>query len=184
MREAALCDCLMLWLDCDREGENISSEVVSVCLGSGHRMQILRAHFSSVTARSAALFSQTDTFEDLLVLFRPARLLPARSAMPWRPWGTSNKLTRMQSTLARSVYAPHRPIIDAFPRALPYLDFPVRTLTRPGCLPGDRPAHWCGLHALPDEAPPEPLRWARQQATHQLWSPERHPCPLSTQGLP
>lgn len=39
---------LILWLDCDREGEAICDEVRSVCLESNPRMHVYRAKFSTV----------------------------------------------------------------------------------------------------------------------------------------
>lgn len=39
---------LILWLDCDREGEAIGDEVRTVCLGSNSRLQVYRARFSTV----------------------------------------------------------------------------------------------------------------------------------------
>mmetsp|Transcript_19354 Transcript_19354/g.42758 ORF Transcript_19354/g.42758 Transcript_19354/m.42758 type:complete len:113 (+) Transcript_19354:338-676(+) len=39
----------MLWLDCDREGENIAYEVIEVCLRANPNLQVLRAHFSALT---------------------------------------------------------------------------------------------------------------------------------------
>lgn len=48
--EAANTNILVLWLDCDREGENIAHEVLNVCR-SGRRKNftVYRAHFSSFT---------------------------------------------------------------------------------------------------------------------------------------
>ncbi|KAK3284561.1 hypothetical protein CYMTET_7800 [Cymbomonas tetramitiformis] len=47
------CDFLYLWLDCDREGENICMEVLNVCRSAGLfsdcRRQVWRAHFSALT---------------------------------------------------------------------------------------------------------------------------------------
>ena len=47
---ARSCDRLMLWLDCDREGENIAYEVIDVCCRArpSLRQQVSRAHFSSL----------------------------------------------------------------------------------------------------------------------------------------
>jgi DNA topoisomerase III len=39
---------LILWLDCDREGEAIGKEVQDVCCGSNPRLQVFRARFSTV----------------------------------------------------------------------------------------------------------------------------------------
>ncbi|EZG77690.1 DNA topoisomerase [Gregarina niphandrodes] len=46
------CSHLVLWLDCDREGEAIAHEVMEVCLKSNRRLHCLRAHFSAVTAQA------------------------------------------------------------------------------------------------------------------------------------
>ena len=42
------CHVLILWLDCDREGEAIGAEVQEVCLESNPRLQVFRARFSTV----------------------------------------------------------------------------------------------------------------------------------------
>jgi DNA topoisomerase-3 len=38
-----------LWLDCDREGENIAFEVIDVCSGVKKNLNIWRAHFSDLS---------------------------------------------------------------------------------------------------------------------------------------
>lgn len=50
-REVRSCAWLTLWLDCDREGENICFEVIDVCHAalSGRALSIFRARFSAVT---------------------------------------------------------------------------------------------------------------------------------------
>ncbi|RLN98490.1 hypothetical protein BBJ28_00022903 [Nothophytophthora sp. Chile5] len=42
---------LVLWLDCDREGENIAFEVKSVCERSNRRLRVFRARFSALIPR-------------------------------------------------------------------------------------------------------------------------------------
>jgi DNA topoisomerase-3 len=49
INEARKAKTLILWLDCDREGENISYEVIQVCKIGNPRLNIYRARFSSVT---------------------------------------------------------------------------------------------------------------------------------------
>lgn len=49
--EARKADWLILWLDSDREGENISFEVIQVCIRVKPTLRILRARFSSFTPR-------------------------------------------------------------------------------------------------------------------------------------
>ena len=40
---------LVLWLDCDREGEAIAFEVMEICLKKNRFLKIARARFSAVT---------------------------------------------------------------------------------------------------------------------------------------
>ncbi|CAI5468679.1 unnamed protein product [Closterium sp. Yama58-4] len=49
--EARRSDQLVLWLDCDREGENIAYEVMQVCLSANSRLAVFRAHFSALVDR-------------------------------------------------------------------------------------------------------------------------------------
>ncbi|KAG0492526.1 hypothetical protein HPP92_005575 [Vanilla planifolia] len=49
--EARMCQWLVLWLDCDREGENIAFEVVEVCLAVNGHLNIWRARFSALIDR-------------------------------------------------------------------------------------------------------------------------------------
>ncbi|KAK4567071.1 hypothetical protein RGQ29_003062 [Quercus rubra] len=49
--EARWCQWLVLWLDCDREGENIAFEVIEVCTAVNPHITIKRAHFSALIDR-------------------------------------------------------------------------------------------------------------------------------------
>ncbi|KAL8272240.1 hypothetical protein Esti_003834 [Eimeria stiedai] len=46
---AKKCQWLVLWLDCDREGENIAFEVLQICQEANRDLQVFRAVFSAVT---------------------------------------------------------------------------------------------------------------------------------------
>eukprot|EP01039_Chlorochromonas_danica_P004386 gene4386-4807_t len=50
-REARQCQVLLLWLDCDLEGENIAFEVVRVALEGNPRLDVYRARFSALIER-------------------------------------------------------------------------------------------------------------------------------------
>ncbi|XP_004289288.1 PREDICTED: DNA topoisomerase 3-alpha isoform X2 [Fragaria vesca subsp. vesca] len=49
--EARNCQWLVLWLDCDREGENIAFEVIDVCTSVNRHLTIKRARFSALIDR-------------------------------------------------------------------------------------------------------------------------------------
>ncbi|CAO1624119.1 unnamed protein product [Jaminaea pallidilutea] len=48
--EARGAQTLMIWTDCDREGEHIGGEVVRVCQKVNHRINVRRARFSAIIA--------------------------------------------------------------------------------------------------------------------------------------
>ncbi len=48
-REIRNCNKLVIWTDCDREGENIGMEVVQVCRRVKPTIQVSRARFSEIT---------------------------------------------------------------------------------------------------------------------------------------
>ena len=51
-REAKGAKWLIIWTDCDREGENIGFEIIDVCKAVNPRLQIFRAKFSEITRPS------------------------------------------------------------------------------------------------------------------------------------
>ncbi|KAL4130516.1 hypothetical protein PRIC2_006512 [Phytophthora ramorum] len=51
LEEARQSQWLVLWLDCDREGENIAYEVKAICEKSNRRLRVFRARFSALIPR-------------------------------------------------------------------------------------------------------------------------------------
>ncbi|XP_044758813.1 DNA topoisomerase 3-alpha [Coccinella septempunctata] len=51
-REIRSCDGLILWTDCDREGENIGFEIIKVCKDVKANISVFRAKFSEITGPS------------------------------------------------------------------------------------------------------------------------------------
>ncbi|XP_034750172.1 DNA topoisomerase 3-alpha [Etheostoma cragini] len=51
-KEVRQCQVLVIWTDCDREGENIGFEVIEVCKAVKQNLQVFRAKFSEITPNS------------------------------------------------------------------------------------------------------------------------------------
>jgi DNA topoisomerase-3 len=51
VEEAKKASILLLWLDCDLEGENIAYEVISVCQEANRNIEVFRARFSALIPR-------------------------------------------------------------------------------------------------------------------------------------
>ncbi|XP_046893588.1 DNA topoisomerase 3-alpha [Hypomesus transpacificus] len=60
-REVRLCQALVIWTDCDREGENIGFEVIDVCKAVKPNIQVFRARFSEITPNSIRRACETLT---------------------------------------------------------------------------------------------------------------------------
>ncbi|OEH80669.1 DNA topoisomerase iii [Cyclospora cayetanensis] len=57
---AKKCQWLVLWLDCDREGENIAFEVLQICKEANCNIQPFRAVFSAVTKQDVAADARSE----------------------------------------------------------------------------------------------------------------------------
>jgi DNA topoisomerase III len=42
-------DNLVIWTDCDREGEAIGYDIIDICKAINPKIQVYRAHFSALT---------------------------------------------------------------------------------------------------------------------------------------
>eukprot|EP00941_MAST-03F_sp_MAST-3F-sp1_P000957 g957.t1 len=51
-KEVRSCSLLIIWTDCDREGEAIGAEIESVCIEVNRNIRVLRAQFSDMSPRS------------------------------------------------------------------------------------------------------------------------------------
>uniref|UniRef100_A0A7N6AE04 DNA topoisomerase n=1 Tax=Anabas testudineus TaxID=64144 RepID=A0A7N6AE04_ANATE len=51
-KEVKQCQALVIWTDCDREGENIGFEIIDVCKAVKPNIQVFRAKFSEITPNS------------------------------------------------------------------------------------------------------------------------------------
>jgi DNA topoisomerase-3 len=51
-REARSCTKLVIWTDCDREGENIGFEIIQICKAVKPSLDVYRAVFSEITQQS------------------------------------------------------------------------------------------------------------------------------------
>ena len=49
--EAKKAEQLVIWTDCDREGENIGAEIASVCRKANRNLTVRRARFSAIIAQ-------------------------------------------------------------------------------------------------------------------------------------
>lgn len=88
---------LVLWLDCDREGENIAFEVIHVCIEANPRLIVKRARFSALIQR--------DIFQALSNLVEPnrneAEAVDARQEIDLR---IGSSFTRLQTLLLQDKF--------------------------------------------------------------------------------
>lgn len=64
-KEARQCQALVIWTDCDREGENIGFEIIDVCKAVKPNLQVFRAKFSEITPNSIQRACETLTEPDV-----------------------------------------------------------------------------------------------------------------------
>ncbi|CAI5943898.1 unnamed protein product [Closterium sp. NIES-65] len=122
--EARRSEQLVLWLDCDREGENIAYEVMQVCLAANSRLAVFRAHFSALVDRDIHHAAQN--------LGRPnsnfADAVDARQEIDLR---IGASFTRFQTMLLQNRFAlpspsaDRKPVISYGPCQFPTLGFVV-----------------------------------------------------------
>lgn len=105
------CQWLVLWLDCDREGENIAFEVIEVCTAVNRQLTLRRARFSALIERCCTLVSFVPFLEipnfglpwvSFSVVF-DLIFISEISMMQCRILSTQTNALRMQWMLGKSV---------------------------------------------------------------------------------
>ncbi|XP_061740244.1 DNA topoisomerase 3-alpha [Nerophis ophidion] len=64
-KEVRQCQALIIWTDCDREGENIGFEIINVCKAVKQNLQLFRAKFSEITPNSIRRACETLSDPDI-----------------------------------------------------------------------------------------------------------------------
>ncbi|KAG5490206.1 hypothetical protein JKF63_00325 [Porcisia hertigi] len=116
---ASRADSLILWLDCDREGENICFEVMQVVQSKQPRVQVKRAHFSALTARDLLNAVHNLKVPDK----RLSDAVEARREMDLR---IGAAFTRFQTVNFRHLFADIPGVLSFGPCQFPTLGFVVR----------------------------------------------------------
>lgn len=96
-REIRTCNGLIIWTDCDREGENIGYEIIDVCKAIKSSIQVYRARFSDMTAPSLRRAMQALDAPDE----RVSQAVDVRSELDLR---TGAAFTRFQTLRLRGLF--------------------------------------------------------------------------------
>ncbi|CAG8504504.1 15994_t:CDS:10 [Dentiscutata heterogama] len=97
-KEARNAEQIMIWTDCDREGENIGSEIVAVCRGANSRIRVSRAKFSAIISQQIRHAWQSPVDLD----YRQANAVDARSELDLR---IGAAFSRFQTLNLRSLFS-------------------------------------------------------------------------------
>lgn len=89
-REVKSCNGLIIWTDCDREGENIGFEIIDVCRAVKPNIPVYRAIFSEITGAAVKRALQNLTQPDK----RQSDAVDVRSELDLR---TGAAITRLQT---------------------------------------------------------------------------------------
>ena len=95
---------LMIWTDCDREGENIGSEIKTICLEANSRITVKRARFSAIIAQCVHSF--LSRFSGVSMVHIGRYIMPHSIRLRWT--NTKHRRLRLESFWT-FVSAPHSP---------------------------------------------------------------------------
>jgi DNA topoisomerase-3 len=121
--EARLSQRLILWLDCDREGEHIAHEVMEVCLAANRALDVGRARFSAFIEREIVHAAQAPVAPNRLA----ADAVAARIELDLR---IGAAFTRHQTVRLQRLEGLERKVVSYGPCQFPTLGFVVDQYAR------------------------------------------------------
>ncbi|EAU90946.2 hypothetical protein CC1G_02333 [Coprinopsis cinerea okayama7 len=117
--QARYADMLMIWTDCDREGEHIGMEVVNVCRRVRPNIQVKRARFSAIIAQQIHRAAQHPVELDL----RQADAVEARILLDLK---IGAAFTRLQTLYLQNRFQQITSVVSYGPCQFPTLGFVVQ----------------------------------------------------------
>ncbi|TFY69145.1 hypothetical protein EVG20_g3279 [Dentipellis fragilis] len=109
---------LMIWTDCDREGENIGAEIASICRKAKPGITVKRARFSAIIAQQIHHAAQHPVALDMA----QSAAVEARTLLDLR---TGAAFTRMQTLALQSRLDQVKDVVSYGPCQFPTLGFVV-----------------------------------------------------------
>ncbi|PPQ66473.1 hypothetical protein CVT24_007047 [Panaeolus cyanescens] len=122
IQQARTANMLMIWTDCDREGEHIGSEIVRVCKKSNPAIQVKRARFSAIIAQQIHNAAQNPVELDQ----RQADAVEARILLDLKIGAAFTRLQTLTLQAAVPAVAEEKSIVSYGPCQFPTLGFVVQ----------------------------------------------------------
>ncbi|KAK1947637.1 DNA topoisomerase 3-alpha [Phytophthora citrophthora] len=159
MKESKNCQWLVLWLDCDREGENIAFEVKSICEKTNRRLRVLRARFSALIPRDIIHAVQNLVEPDE----RLALAVDARSEIDLRIGAAFTRFQTMRIQTRFPALKQEKNVISYGPCQFPTLGFVVERFLKIQNFEREAFYHISVTHQQNDrpDAPTTTFKWKR-----------------------
>ncbi|KAG3169639.1 DNA topoisomerase 3-alpha [Phytophthora idaei] len=159
MKEAKHSQWLVLWLDCDREGENIAYEVKSICEKTNTRLRVFRARFSALIPRDIihAVQNLSEPNEKLSLA------VDARSEIDLRIGAAFTRFQTMRIQSRFPVLNQEKNVISYGPCQFPTLGFVVERFLKIQNFEREAFYYISGTHQQTDrpDAPTTTFKWKR-----------------------
>ncbi|KAG1812148.1 DNA topoisomerase [Suillus subaureus] len=122
LTEARRADTLMIWTDCDREGENIGSEIVKVCRKSHPQIVVKRARFSAIIPQQIHRAAQHPVDLDMA----QAHAVEARIFLDLRIGAAFTRMQTLTLQTRLAQFRENREVVSYGPCQFPTLGFVVQ----------------------------------------------------------